>query len=205
MTRIIAGVAGGRRLRTPTGGATRPTTDRVREALFSALASELGSIEGCRFLDLYAGSGAVGLEASSRGAATVTLVEKDARTATLIRENARTLGFDGVTVIAAAVERLTNGPLRVQRTSTARRGTETPGQPFDVAFLDPPYALAAPGIATALVDLVAARWLSTDTLVVVERARRGAEWRWPDAVEALRGRRYGETMLWYGRVSSTYR
>ncbi len=191
MTRIIAGVAGGRRLRTPTGGATRPTTDRVREALFSALESELGSIEGCRFLDLYAGSGAIGLEARSRGASSVTLVEKDARTANVIRANVRGLGFDGVNVVVSSVERLSSRP--------------APDGPFDVAFLDPPYALAAPGIATALVDLLGAGWLSAGTLVVAERARRGTQWRWPDAVEALRARRYGETILWYGRVSSTYR
>ncbi len=84
MTRIIAGEAGGRRLRTPPGGSTRPTSDRVREALFSALESQLGTIQGLRFLDVYAGSGAVGLEARSRGAAHVTLVERDAGNAALV-------------------------------------------------------------------------------------------------------------------------
>ena len=90
MTRIIGGDAGGRRLRTPTGAGTRPTSDRVREALFSAVDAALGSLHGLRFLDLYAGSGAVGLEARSRGAGVVTLVEQDRRTATVIRENVRT-------------------------------------------------------------------------------------------------------------------
>ena len=87
MTRIIGGEAGGRRLRTPTGESTRPTSDRVREALFSALEALLGSVQGLRFLDLYAGSGAVGLEARSRGAGVVTCVEQDRRTAALVRDN----------------------------------------------------------------------------------------------------------------------
>ena len=95
MTRIIAGSAGGRRIKAPAGQSTRPTSDRVREALFSAVDAALGSLSGLRFLDVYAGSGAVGLEARSRGAGVVTLVEHDRRTAAVIRENARTLGFHG--------------------------------------------------------------------------------------------------------------
>src|SRR5689334_5896095 len=102
MTRIIGGTAGGRRLQTPSGDATRPTSDRVREALFSALESQLGSLHGLRFLDLYAGSGAVGLEAGSRGAAAVTLVESDRRTARLVEANARTVGVPAQ-VIAQSV------------------------------------------------------------------------------------------------------
>ena len=88
MTRIIGGSAGGRRINTPRGVSTRPTCDRVREALFSAVEAWCGSLAGLRFLDLYAGSGAVGLEARSRGAGVVTLVEHDRRTAALIAENA---------------------------------------------------------------------------------------------------------------------
>src|SRR5689334_7957728 len=103
MTRIIGGTAGGRRLRTPTGDATRPTSDRVREALFSTLESQLGSLTGLRVLDLYAGSGAVGLEAMSRGAGVVTAVESDRRTAGLAQDNARTLGFHRVEVLAQPV------------------------------------------------------------------------------------------------------
>ena len=105
MTRIIGGTAGGRRLKTPTGDATRPTSDRVREALFSTLESQLGSLTGLRFLDLYAGSGAVGLEAMSRGAGVVTAVESDRRTARLVKDNAETLGFRKVEVLALPVER----------------------------------------------------------------------------------------------------
>src|SRR3954452_19852723 len=126
MTRIISGTAGGRRLSTPHGPATRPTTDRVREALFSSIESWCGSLQGLRFLDLYAGSGAVGLEAWSRGAGVVTLVESDRRTARLIEQNARVRGFVKVNALAAAVSL----PL-----------TNPPSAPYDVAFLDPPYSL----------------------------------------------------------------
>src|SRR6476619_6720733 len=103
MTRIIGGSAGGRRLKTPHGEATRPTSDRVREALFSTLESQLGSLTGLRFLDLYAGSGAIGLEAMSRGAGVLTSVESDRRTARMVQENATTLGFRKVEVVAQPV------------------------------------------------------------------------------------------------------
>src|SRR5690349_24095434 len=100
MTRIIGGSAKGRRLQTPSGDATRPTSDRVREALFSTLESQLGSLTGLRVLDLYAGSAAVGLEAMSRGAGVVTAVESDRRTARLAHENAKSLGFHRCEVLA---------------------------------------------------------------------------------------------------------
>src|SRR5438128_12521866 len=103
MTRIIGGSAGGRRINTPRGSNTRPTSDRVREALFSAIESWCGSLHGLRVLDLYAGSGAVGLEAWSRGAEAVTLVEQDRRTAALIADNARSIGFPEADVVAGSV------------------------------------------------------------------------------------------------------
>src|SRR6188474_3593641 len=102
MTRIIGGSAGGRRLATPRGTSTRPSSDRVREALFSAIESWCGSLQGLRFLDLYAGSGAIGLEAWSRGAGVVTLIEQDRRTASLISANAKGLGFAKADVRVAA-------------------------------------------------------------------------------------------------------
>ena len=135
MTRIIGGTAGGRRLKTPRGQHTRPTSDRVREALFSALEAWCGSLAGLRFLDLYAGSGAVGLEARSRGAGVVTLVEHDRRTAALIPDNVKTLGFGQVEVLAASVA------------STLAR---TPVAPYDVVFLDPPYPVANDEVEEAL-------------------------------------------------------
>lgn len=184
MTRIIGGTVGGRRLKTPPGMGTRPTSDRVREALFSALESELGTLAGRSFVDVYAGSGAIGLEARSRGATTVTLVESDRAAATLIRTNAGTLGLDGVQVVAS----------RAERWAASRPG----GATFDVAFLDPPYSLASDAVARTLELMGATGRLSAGACVVLERARRDPEWLWPAGFEALRSRRYGETMLWYG-------
>ena len=185
MTRIIGGSAGGRRLKAPAGDRTRPTSDRVREALFSSLDSDLGSLAGLRFLDLYAGSGAVGLEARSRGAGVVTLVEQDRRTASLIRDNLRTLGFNQVEVVAGAVARVLAGP---------------PRAPYDVVFLDPPYDLGTGDVMAALTALVEHGWLAEGAVVVVERSTRSGELDWPRGLAAARSKRYGETTLWYGHA-----
>ena len=186
MTRIIGGAAGGRRIATPRGDATRPTSDRVREALFSAIEAWCGSLHELRFLDLYAGSGAVGLEARSRGAATVTLVEQDRRTATLIRSNAASLGFAAVDVRAATVAGTLARP---------------PAAPYDVAFLDPPYSLADAAVGSDLAALAGNGWLVPDALVVVERSSRSPEPDWPDGLVDRRSKRYGETVLWYGHAA----
>lgn len=183
MTRIIAGTAKGRRLKTPPGDATRPTSDRVREALFSALESRFGTLRGLRLIDLYAGSGAVALEALSRGAAGVVAVESDRRTAALISQNARDLGLS-VDVRSAAVEKVVAERCRV---------------PFDVAFLDPPYPLGSQDVAQVVGDLVAGDWLSPGAVVVVERSRRSVEPRWPEGIENHGVKKYGETVLWYLR------
>ena len=188
MTRIIAGTAGGRRLKTPRGESTRPTSDRVREALFSAVDAALGSLAGLRFLDAYAGSGAVGLEARSRGAGVVTLVEHDRRTAALIRDNARTLGFTGVDVMALPA---------------VRAFAHHPRAPYDIAFLDPPYALPDADVLAVLALLCDHGWLAADALVVVERSSRGAPLAWPEGIVGERSRAYGETTLWYGRATPT--
>lgn len=188
MTRIISGSAGGRRLATPRGQSTRPTSDRVREALFSAIEAWCGSLDGLRFLDLYAGSGAVGLEARSRGAGVVTLVEHDRATAALIRRNATTLGFGRVDVVTAAVATALLTP---------------PAAPYDVVFLDPPYPLAGERVTDDLRALVVHGWLVPDALVVVERSARGPELEWPDGLTGDRTRRYGETQLWYGHATVT--
>lgn len=187
MTRIIGGSAGGRRINTPRGAHTRPTSDRVREALFSAVESWCGSLHGLRFLDLYAGSGAVGLEAWSRGAGVVTLVEQDRRTAALISGNARTLGFARANVVAAPVA------------GTLRR---SPTAPYDVAFLDPPYPAPEEAVAGDLSALEAHGWLVPGALVVVERSSRSPEPAWPPGFTEIRQKRYGETVLWYGHAAS---
>lgn len=185
MTRIIGGTAGGRRLRTPTGDATRPTSDRVREALFSALEAQLGSLSGLRFLDLYAGSGAVGLEATSRGAGVLTAVESNRRTARMVQANATTLGFRTVEVLAEPV---------------ARALAVHPRAPYDVVFADPPYPLASEELEHALARLVANDWVAPGSLVVVERSVRSVEPAWPQGLVREREKTYGETVLWYLRA-----
>ncbi|WP_367131107.1 MULTISPECIES: 16S rRNA (guanine(966)-N(2))-methyltransferase RsmD [Streptomyces] len=189
MTRVIAGTAGGRRLAVPPGTGTRPTSDRAREGLFSTLESLLGTLHGTRVLDLYGGSGAVGLEALSRGAAHVLLVESDARAVRTIRENVRTLGLPGAEVRAGKAEQTVAGP--------------PPAAPYDVVFLDPPYAVTDEALREILLTLRTGGWLADDVLVTVERSTRSGEFPWPDGFEALRARRYGEGTLWYGRAAST--
>lgn len=184
MTRVIAGTAGGRRLRAPAGAATRPTSDRVREALFSALESERGTLEGAAFLDVYAGSGAVGIEARSRGAARVVLVEAARPALDAIRANIATLALGEVEVLAGKADRVGRG--------------QPPGGPFDVAFFDPPYRESDGALAGVVAAFADHGWLAAGALVVVERDRRSA-WTWPDSLAPLRSRGYGETVLWYGR------
>lgn len=184
MTRIIGGVAGGRRLGTPPGARTRPTSDRVREALFSALESERGTLAGARVLDLYAGSGALALEAASRGAEVVVAVESDRRTARLIGENARGLNLH-CQVVAQPVERWLAGPVAGS---------------FDIVLADPPYPLGNPDLVRVLVLL--AGWLAQGAAVVVERSARTPEPEWPGGLELVRRRDYGETTLWYVRAAA---
>jgi 16S rRNA (guanine966-N2)-methyltransferase len=188
MTRIIGGTAGGRRISTPRGVNTRPTSDRVREALFSAVESWCGSLSGLRFLDLYAGSGAVGLEAWSRGAGVVTLVEHDRRTAAMITTNARDLGFRRAHVLTGAVGTILLRP---------------PSAPYDVAFLDPPYARPVEDVVADLESLRDHAWLVPGAMVVVERGSREPEPKWPEGFDAVRARRYGETVLWYVHAAPT--
>lgn len=185
MTRIVAGSAGGRRLAVPPGRGTRPTSDRTREALFSTVES-LIELDGARVLDLYAGSGAVGLEAVSRGAARALLIESDPRAVRVLRENAAALGLPGAEVRAERAEGLAATPA---------------GEAFDLVFADPPYQLPAAELAAVLTDLAGNGWLAPDAAVVIERASRDPEWVWPKPLVPLRSRRYGEATLWYGRPS----
>ncbi|WP_310962831.1 16S rRNA (guanine(966)-N(2))-methyltransferase RsmD [Nocardioides terrisoli] len=185
MTRIIGGAAGGRRLRTPSGAATRPTSDRVREALFSALESSLGTLAGHSFLDLYAGSGAIALEAASRGAGPVLAIESDRRTAALVRANAASVGL-AVDVLAQPVDRVLSRPAQA---------------PYDVVFADPPYPLSSAELAATLSSLVGHGWLAMDGHVVVERSARSVEPRWPGGTVRTRSKEYGETVLWYLRAA----
>ncbi|MFL6138037.1 MAG: 16S rRNA (guanine(966)-N(2))-methyltransferase RsmD [Frankiaceae bacterium] len=187
MTRIVAGIAGGRPLRVPPGAGTRPTGDRAREGLFSTLASLVGDLAGLRFLDLYAGSGAVGLEALSRGAGHVLLVESAPRVARVLRENVAALRLPGAVVRVEPVAKVVAAPAVA---------------PYDVVFADPPYALAAEELAEVLCRMVAGAWVAPMSVVAVERSSRDEAWQWPAPIEPLRSRRYGDTTLWYGRAAS---
>jgi 16S rRNA (guanine966-N2)-methyltransferase len=188
VTRIIGGHAGGRRLQTQRGSHTRPTSDRVREALFSSIESWCGSLSGLRFLDLYAGSGAVGLEAWSRGAGVVTLVEQDRRASGLIRDNAATVGFRAAHVVTANVA------------LTLRR---TPAAPYDLAFLDPPYPHGTDAVEADLRALADHGWLVPGAMVAVERSSRSDAPVFPQGFTQVREKRYGETTLWYGHAASS--
>jgi len=192
VSRVIAGSAGGRRLAVPPGRGTRPTSDRAREGIFSTVGSLIGPLEGCRVLDLYAGSGALGLEALSRGAEHALLVESDPRAVRTIRQNIAALGLPGAEVAADRVERLlARGP----------GGAEGEGGPYDLVLADPPYALVAQEVDAVLVSLRDRGWLAEDALVAVERESRGKDLVWPAGYEEERVRRYGEASVWYGRAA----
>jgi 16S rRNA (guanine966-N2)-methyltransferase len=187
MTRIVAGAAGGRRIAVPRDFTGRPTSERAREGLFATLYTLLGGLDGARFADLYAGTGAVGLEALSRGAAHALLVEADRRTAQALASNARTLGLDAAaSIVTAKVERLVAAPPAAGA--------------YDVAFLDPPYALPAAELAGTLSAMSANGWFGTGAVVVVERASRDEPFPWPEPVVPDRSRRYGDATFWYGHA-----
>lgn len=191
MTRIIAGAHGGRRLTAPAGALTRPTSDRVREAFFSSLEA-MTDLAGARFADLYAGSGAVGLEALSRGAAYALLVESQPRAARVIRDNMSALRVgNAARLVTAGVSQVVSAPPE--------------GGPFDVVFADPPYALSDDELTEVQRALVDNGWLAADAVVAIERSTRstarGESLTWVDGITADRSRRYGETTLWYGRRS----
>jgi 16S rRNA (guanine966-N2)-methyltransferase len=189
VTRVIAGEAGGRRLAVPAGRDTRPTSDRAREGLFATITSMRGSLAGTRVLDLYAGSGAVGLEALSRGAGHVLLVESGARAGRVIRANIEAIGLPGAEVITDRVERvLARGP-----DSAAIQDR------YDVVFADPPYAQPDQEVSGMLETLAGRDWLAPGALVIVERATRSGPVSWPAGLFADRARRYGEATFWYAR------
>lgn len=183
MTRIIAGAAGRVSLAVPKAG-TRPTSDRVREALFSALESR-DALRGARVLDLYAGSGALGLEAASRGAAHVVLVEKHAAAARIAKANAalvtKALGAD-----APAID--------VRQTAVLAYLSAASG-PFELVFSDPPYELGDAEFAADLEALVSL--LAPHALVVAERSSRSPEPAWPAELEPRAPKKYGETTIWF--------
>jgi 16S rRNA (guanine966-N2)-methyltransferase len=185
MTRVIAGQAGGRRLAVPAGTTTRPTSDRAREGLFASLLSELGTFDGAAVLDLYAGSGAIGLEALSRGAGRVLLVESDARAAAVIKANVAAVALPGATVAVDRAERLLARPPADGRNR------------YDLVIADPPYAVTGEAVSRVL-TLLQGGWLADGALVVIERATRSGPLDWPPGFLPGKSRRYGEATFWYG-------
>jgi len=182
VTRIIAGRAGSIALEVPDAG-TRPTADRVRESLFGSLESA-DALRGASVLDLYAGSGALGLEAVSRGAASADLVEKAPRAAAVVQRNAakvaKSVGSDAA--------------IRVHRSSVDAYLRTAPG-PFDLVFLDPPYDVTEADLGTSLELLVDA--LAPGATVIIERGRRSPAPRLPEGLAHARDKRYGDTVLWW--------
>jgi 16S rRNA (guanine966-N2)-methyltransferase len=186
VTRIIAGSAGGRHLQVPARG-TRPTSDRVREAIFSSIGSWLAAggrdWSGICALDLYAGTGALGLEAASRGARMTVLVERHPQAVAVIRRNARACGLTSATVLAADATELAEG--------------SCPYPAFELCLVDPPYGVSGSVVADLLTMLGAGGWLAPEALLVVERSAVDPS-PLPDGWPVRAQRRYGDTAVWYG-------
>ena len=183
--RIVGGRLKGRTLIAPQTRAIRPTADRLREAIFDILVHRYDAIDGARVVDLFAGSGALGLEAISRGAATALFIDNGAEARALIRGNIEALALGGVT--------------RIWRADATKLGKAPSGEPFTLAFLDPPYGqnLAGP----ALSELTRGGWLATDALVLVEEDAK-AEIAAPENFAELDRREYGDTQIVTFRFAS---
>lgn len=181
--RVIAGEAGGRRLTVPGGSRLRPTSDRVKESIFSALGS--GRIEGARVLDLFAGTGALGIEALSRGAARALFVDRDGAAVGAIAANLEATGFSG----RARVER--------RDVSALVAGPVAPEGPFDLAFLDPPYDLGDGALASVLGRLLEGSWVAPGATVVLERAAGSELTGLPPGWGSTWERCYGDTLVWF--------
>jgi len=188
--RIIAGVAKGRNLGT-VAQATRPTSDRAREGLFSSLTSEFGTFEGLRVLDLFAGSGAIGLESLSRGATLVHVVEKDEQAVKTIETN-----YDLVKKSNPA------GKFEIFGMSVERFLNDQPREKYHLVYIDPPYEFSNQGIEDILNKLHDNNFLSSDAFIAVERNARLDQFIWPDAFTPARERNYGQASIYYGTFQS---
>jgi 16S rRNA (guanine966-N2)-methyltransferase len=192
LTRIVAGKWGGRRLVTPAGERTRPTSEKVRAALASSLTAA-GGLEGARVLDLYAGSGALGLELVSRGASSAVFVERDRTALTALKSNVETLGRSDPDVTLTPVQGEVTGFL-------ARAAYGFPVGPFDLVIADPPYDLGTDLVVSMLQALQQSGMLAGHADVIVERGVKSGDVLWPEPLEGVRSRRYGDTLLCYGRA-----
>ena len=181
MSRIISGLAGSIKLKTA-AKATRPTSDRVKESLFAKL-ENLGALEGAKVLDLYAGSGALGLEAASRGAAEVILVDKDKAATDVIRENIRIVSkATGASCLITAQNKEVSKVLKTLASS------------YDLVFIDPPYELSNEAVTIDLESL--ANNLNDQALVVVERSSRASDFEIPDGYDFEEKKAYGDTAIY---------
>ena len=185
MSRIISGAAGGVRLASVPGDNTRPTTDRVKESLFSKLES-YDIIRGARVLDAFGGSGALGCEALSRGAASVTLLDTYPKAVAVIRKN--------VAAVEKAMGRTGSSSTRVQQ-SQALTYVKSASGPWDLVFVDPPYAMPNEQVSELLEALTPK--LAEGAVVVVERSSRDAEPVWGEGLYCFSTRQHGETVLYY--------
>jgi len=182
--RIIAGELKGRALKVPTS-VTRPTSSRVREALFSSITHQVGDCSELNVLDLFAGSGALGFEALSRGAHRATFIESDRKACDCIQSNAEHLNVQTATIIQADAVH-----------TVATKGSAQ----FDLVFIDPPYALSDDEVREVLEQLAVNMWLAIDAMVIVERSG-NSKVDWPNFFTPLNNKTYGDTSIWYGQYS----
>ena len=187
--RIIAGLAKGRTL-SRVAGATRPTSDRAREGLFSSLLSEFGDFTALKVLDLFAGSGAIGLEALSRGAGLVHAVEKNDGACKTITKNA-----------ALVVRAKTLGEFHLFSMSAQKFLEILPTAQYDIVYLDPPYDFSDVELYKCLVQLRTAQFLQEDAVIAVERASKTGAMKWPSGFESIRERKYGTAVIYYGKLA----
>jgi 16S rRNA (guanine966-N2)-methyltransferase len=181
MTRIVAGEAKGRWLEIAKSG-VRPTSERVREAIFSSLGSLIDGWSGQRVLDLYAGSGALGLEAMSRGADNALFVERDRFVATILKRNLKRVGLGGEVMIADA--------------RSLPENRDEPG--YTLVMADPPYSMPEDECRSAIGSWLSRGWLSPEGVVVLEGPAKWSGWQWPAGIEEIQTKRYGDTRIWYG-------
>ena len=187
--RIIAGSSKGKTLFSPTGK-TRPTSDRAREGLFSSLDSEFGSMSELNFLDLFSGSGAVGVEALSRGAANVYSVEDHSPTAGIAAKNFELVSNPSgkFTVITSTAERFVANPHQIS---------------FDIIFMDPPYDLANSEIEKILTEINSNNLLKRNGIIAIERETKKAQFAWPEPFIEEKVRSYGQGSIFYGGYSAS--
>lgn len=189
MTRIIAGTLKGRSVTVPKS-VTRPTASRVREALFSAISHMVNDFDQLHVLDLFAGSGALGIEAISRGATHATFMESDHKASECISKNLNDLL--GVEVTAKNVH--------VHQRDVMQATNSESNEQFNLVFIDPPYAMSDDTVEVLLDQLSENNWLGSGAIVVVERSSKSTV-EWPDSFDALQNKTYGDTSIWYGQYT----